>query len=165
VTPRLLGSTVRIGATINEFEVRRVNPGLVSAFGLSLQRNWEWAAQIVETLGGLVTGQTSIRSLMGPIGIAAATGDAVQQGWISLFTLMALISLNLGVFNLMPIPVLDGGHIAILAMEGLSRQDFSMKAKQKMLLAGFALLLMLMVTVIYNDLGRFQWLGGAVSGR
>jgi regulator of sigma E protease len=157
VTPRLLGSTVRIGATINEFEVRRVNPGLVGAFGLSLQRNWEWAAQIVETLGGLVTGQTSIRSLMGPIGIAAATGDAVQQGWISLFTLMALISLNLGVFNLMPIPVLDGGHIAILAMEGLSRRDFSMKVKEKMLLAGFVLLLMLMVTVIYNDLTRVQW--------
>ena len=65
---------------------------------------------------------------------------------------MAMISLNLGLLNLMPIPVLDGGHIAILALEGLSRRDFSMKVKEKMLLAGFVLLLMLMVTVIYNDL-------------
>ena len=69
-----------------------------------------------------------------------------------------MISLNLGLLNLMPIPVLDGGHIAILAIEGLSRRDFSMKVKEKMLLAGFVLLLMLMVTVIYNDLTRVQWI-------
>ena len=71
---------------------------------------------------------------------------------------MAMISLNLGLLNLMPIPVLDGGHIAILALEGVSRRDFSMKVKEKMLLAGFVLLLMLMVTVIYNDLMRIQWI-------
>ena len=71
---------------------------------------------------------------------------------------MAMISLNLGLLNLMPIPVLDGGHIAILALEGLSRRDFSMRVKEKMLLAGFVLLLMLMVTVIYNDLTRIQWI-------
>ena len=75
---------------------------------------------------------------------------------IPLFTLMAMISLNLGLMNLMPIPVLDGGHIAILALEGLARRDFSMKVKEKMLLAGFVLLLMLMVTVIYNDLMRIH---------
>ena len=67
---------------------------------------------------------------------------------------MAMISLNLGLLNLMPVPVLDGGHIAILALEGLSRRDFSMRVKEKMLLAGFVLLLTLMVTVIYNDLMR-----------
>ena len=84
---------------------------------------------------------------------------------IQLFTLMALISLNLGIMNLMPIPVLDGGHIAILALEGVSRRDFSMKVKEKMLLAGFALLLMLMVTVIYNDLMRIQWIERLVPWR
>ena len=77
---------------------------------------------------------------------------------MQLFSLMAMISLNLGLLNLMPIPVLDGGHIAILALEGVSRRDFSMKVKEKMLLAGFVLLLMLMVTVIYNDLTRIQWI-------
>ena len=78
----------------------------------------------------------------------------------SLFSLMAMISLNLGLLNLMPVPVLDGGHITILALEGLARRDFSMKVKEKMLLAGFVLLLTLMVTVIYNDLTRLQWMSG-----
>ena len=91
---------------------------------------------------------------MGPVAIAQLSGDAAQQGWSQLFGLMAMISLNLGLLNLMPIPVLDGGHIAILALEGLSRRDFSMRVKEKMLLAGFVLLLTLMVTVIYNDLMR-----------
>ena len=92
------------------------------------------------------------------LAIADLSGTAVEQGWIPLFSLMAMISLNLGLLNLMPIPVLDGGHIAILAMEGLSRRDFSMKVKEKMLLAGFVLLLMLMATVIYNDLARIAWI-------
>jgi hypothetical protein len=66
--------------------------------------------------------------------------------------------LNLGLLNLMPIPVLDGGHITILALEGLARRDFSMRVKEKLLIGGFVLLLMLMVTVIYNDLTRVQWI-------
>ena len=70
---------------------------------------------------------------------------------------MASISLNLGILNLLPIPVLDGGHIFIMAVEGLARRDFSIKVKEKMLLAGFALLMLLMVTVIYNDLTRVPW--------
>ncbi len=155
LTPRMVGSTVMIGAVINAFEMRTVDPSPVDAFVLSLERNWDWATQIVQTLGGLVTRETSVTSLMGPIGIATVTGEAAQRGWVSLFTLMALISLNLGVFNLMPIPVLDGGHITILALEGVSRRQFSMRVKGKMFLAGFAVLLMLMVTVIYNDLARF----------
>ena len=71
---------------------------------------------------------------------------------------MASISLNLGVLNLMPIPVLDGGHIAIMALEGIARRDFSAAVKEKMLLAGFVLILLLMVTVIYNDLTRISWI-------
>ena len=58
----------------------------------------------------------------------------------------------------MPIPILDGGHIAIMAMEGVSRRDFSVQLKEKMLLVGFALLMTLMVTVIYNDLTRVEWI-------
>jgi regulator of sigma E protease len=70
---------------------------------------------------------------------------------------MATISLNLGLLNLLPIPVLDGGHILILALEGVARRNFSMRVKERMLLAGFVLLLMLMITVIYNDLTRIGW--------
>jgi regulator of sigma E protease len=68
-----------------------------------------------------------------------------------------MLSLTLGLLNLMPVPVLDGGHIMILAIEGLSRRDFSTKVKEKILGAGFVLLLLLTVTVIYNDLTRLQW--------
>ena len=156
VTPRPVDGTAKIGAHLT-VESRTVNPGIVEAFKLSLDQNWEWATLIMKTLVGLLTRQTSVKQLMGPVAIADLSGTAAEQGWLPLFSLMAMISLNLGLLNLMPIPVLDGGHIAILAMEGVSRRDFSMKVKEKMLLAGFVLLLMLMVTVIYNDLTRIPW--------
>ena len=158
VTPRLSDGAPRIGATISRLELRTVEPGPIEAVKMSVDRNWDWAKLIVKTLVGLFTRDTSVKQLMGPVAIADLSGAAAEQGWIQLFTLMAMISLNLGLLNLMPIPVLDGGHITILALEGLSRRDFSMKVKEKMLLAGFVLLLMLMVTVIYNDLTRVQWI-------
>jgi regulator of sigma E protease len=68
-------------------------------------------------------------------------------------------------FNLLPVPVLDGGHIMILALEGLSRRDFSMKVKKKMLLAGLVMLLMLTATAIYNDLGRLEWVQSLLPWR
>ena len=165
VTPKKVGGIVMMGATLSPYEVRTVEPGLLEAVKLSAQKNWEWTRQIVETLGGLVTRTTSVKQLMGPVAIADLSGSAAQAGWISLFTLMAMISLNLGLLNLMPIPVLDGGHIFILGLEGLARRDFSMKVKEKMLFAGFVLLLTLMVTVIYNDLMRIQWIEKFVPWR
>jgi regulator of sigma E protease len=165
VTPRKIGGLVMVGAHISPLELRIVDPGPLEAVKLSLAKNWEWTRQIVETLVGLFTRQTSVKQLMGPVAIADLSGTAAQAGWVSLFTLMAMISLNLGLLNLMPIPVLDGGHIFILALEGLARRDFSMRVKEKMLLAGFVLLLMLMVTVIYNDLMRIQWIEKFVPWR
>jgi regulator of sigma E protease len=158
VVPKKMGDAARIGAYIHPFEQRVIEPGFFEAFAMSAQRNWDWSKLIVKTLVGLFTRDTSVKQLMGPVAIADLSGSAAQAGWIPLFSLMAMISLNLGLLNLMPIPVLDGGHIAILALEGLSRRDFSMRVKEKMLLAGFVLLLMLMVTVIYNDLTRVQWI-------
>jgi len=158
VTPRKFGDVARIGATISAYEFRTVKPTLLGAFKLSAERNWEWSTMIVRTLVGLFTRETPVKQLMGPVAIAGLSGEAAEAGWLQLFSLMAMISLNLGLLNLMPVPVLDGGHIAILALEGLSRRDFSMKLKEKMLLAGFVLLLMLMVTVIYNDLARIEWI-------
>jgi regulator of sigma E protease len=165
VTPRLDGDKGRIGADISAFEVRTVKPGPIRALTLSVQRNWEGSKLILRTLGGLLTGGTSVTQLVGPIGIADRTGVAATEGLTALLGLMAMISLNLGLLNLMPIPVLDGGHIAILALEGISRRDFSMQVKEKMLLAGFALLVLLMVTVIYNDLTRIAWIQRAIPWR
>jgi regulator of sigma E protease len=165
VTPRKIGDLVMMGAQLRPFQTKTVDPGLLNAFKLSLDRNWEWAKLIVQTLVGLFTRETSVKQLMGPVAIADLSGSAAQAGWIELFSLMAMISLNLGLLNLMPIPVLDGGHIFILALEGLARRDFSMKVKEKVLLAGFVLLLALMVTVIYNDLMRIQWIEKLVPWR
>ena len=158
VTPRQSGDKAMIGAQFSPFETRTVKPGAIDAVKLSLAKNWDWTTQIVQTLGGLFTRETSVSQLMGPVAIANLTGDAIQLGWIQLFTLMAMVSLNLGLFNLSPIPVLDGGHILILAVEGLARRDFSRKVKERMVLTGFAFLLMLMATVIYNDLMRIEWI-------
>jgi regulator of sigma E protease len=166
VVPRKIDGGILIGATISPMELKTANPGPLESLKISAEKNWEWSSMIFQTLGGLFTRETSVKQLMGPVAIAGLSGEAAQErSWIPLFTLMAMLSLNLGILNLMPIPVLDGGHIAILALEGVSRRDFSIKVKEKMLLAGFALLLMLMVTVIYNDLMRIQWIERLVPWR
>jgi regulator of sigma E protease len=164
VTPRegdtgdpKVGRKPMIGAQIRSLEVRAFQPSLLGAFKLSAEQNWKATKMIMRTLRGLFTRETPVNQLMGPVAIAGLSGEAAQAGWLSLFGLVAMISLNLGLINLMPVPVLDGGHITILALEGLARRDFSMKVKEKMLIVGFVLLLTLMVTVIYNDLTRLQW--------
>ncbi len=164
VTPRETDGVGRIGAHLRAFETVSIQPGFVQAFGMSLKQNWEWTAMIGETLVGLFTAETSPRQLVGPLGIAEVAGGAASVGWAALFGTMAMISLNLGLLNLMPIPILDGGHITILAIEGLARRDFSVRVKERMLMAGFAALMLLMVTVLYNDLRRVEWLSRLLSG-
>ncbi len=146
----------RIGIEILN-ETKLIKPGPLGAVKMSIAKNYEFAGLIYQTLVGLLTQETSPKQLMGPVAIAQLSGDAAQMGWLPYFLLMASISLNLGLLNLLPIPVLDGGHIFIMLIEGVARRDFSAKVKEKMLLAGFVVLMMLMVTVIYNDLTRVQW--------
>ena len=156
-TPEQRGDRGMLGLYVSE-PTRSFTPGPLEAIQLSVQRNIEFSGLIFRTLGGLFVGETSPRQLMGPVAIAQLSGESAQAGWLALFTLMASISLNLGLLNLLPIPVLDGGHILIMALEGIARRDFSMAVKEKMLMAGFVLLMMLMVTVIYNDLTRISWI-------
>jgi regulator of sigma E protease len=158
VTPQRQADAGVIGVQLNPFELRRVEPGPIEAVRMSLERNWEWTRLIFRTLAGLLTRETSVKQLMGPVGIAELSGGAAELGWIPLLNLMAMISLNLGLLNLLPIPVLDGGHIAILLLEGLRGRDFSVRVKERLLFAGLVVLMVLMATVIYNDLARVQWL-------
>jgi regulator of sigma E protease len=157
VVPEQRGDRGWLGVTLGD-ATKTFKPGPVDAVKLSLQRNWESSGLIFRTLGGLFTGETSVRQLQGPVGIAQLSGEAARTDFLSVLSLMAVLSLNLGLINLMPVPVLDGGHITIMALEGIARRDFSMQVKEKMLLAGFVVLMMLMVTVIYNDLTRVSWL-------
>ena len=165
ITPEMQGDRAMIGVGFSPYELEVMEPGFFEAFSMSLERNVEWSGLIFQTLAGLLTAETSPRQLVGPVGIAQLSGGAAQVGWVALFSLMAMISLNLGILNLLPIPILDGGHIFIMAMEGVTRRDFSIRVKERMLMAGFVLLMMLMVTVIYNDLTRVQWIEALMPWR
>jgi len=154
-TPAKNGKEGLLGIGIGDDTVR-IKPGVGQALELSVEKNVEYGRLIFQTLWGLATRETSPKQLMGPVAIAQLAGEAPD--FIATLTLMASLSLNLGLLNLLPIPVLDGGHIFIMALEGIARRDFSIRVKEKMLLAGFVLILMLMVTVIYNDLTRIAWI-------
>ena len=156
-TPKDRGDGAKVGLYISDPR-KTVQRGPLEAIALSIDHNIKSSGLIFRTLAGLFTGATSVRQLQGPVGIAQLSGESAQQGFITLLSLMAMLSINLGILNLMPVPVLDGGHILIMALEGIARRDFSMQVKEKMLLAGFVVLMMLMVTVIYNDLTRISWL-------
>ena len=164
ITPYKEGDQVRVGLYPKE-EMISFTPTPIQAIGMSVRRNIEMSGMILGTLRDLVTGEASPKQLMGPVGIAQLSGASAQAGWIALLSLMASISLNLGLLNLMPIPVLDGGHIFIMAIETISRRDFSLQVKEKMLFVGFVLLMTLMVTVIYNDLTRIAWIENLMPWR
>ena len=164
VTPYREGDRTMVGLGPKE-ATRSYKPTPLEAIGMSVQRNIEMSGLILNTLKDLVTGEASPKQLMGPVGIAQLSGESAQAGWIALLSLMASISLNLGLLNLMPIPVLDGGHIFIMAIETISRRDFSLQVKEKMLFVGFVLLMTLMVTVIYNDLTRIAWIENLMPWR
>ena len=155
ITPVLRGKRGVIGIGIGE-ETKTIQPGPLQAVKLSLEKNYQYGGLIFQTLVGLATRETSPKQLMGPVAIAQLSGEYAAAGWVALFSLMAMISLNLGILNLLPIPVLDGGHIFIMGIEAIARRDFSPKVKEGMLLGGFVVLVLLMVTVIYNDLMRLE---------
>lgn len=156
-TPEKSGSIGLLGIGIGD-AFKSIKPGFFEAIGMSVRKNIEYGGLIFQTVWGLLTRETSPKQLMGPVAIAQLSGETAQLGWIALFSFMAMLSLNLGIVNLLPIPVLDGGHIFIMALEGIARRDFSIPVKEKMLLAGFVVLMLLMVTVIYNDLTRVTWI-------
>ncbi len=105
----------------------------------------------LNAIGRIFRAEGSVRELSGPIDIARISGDMLRRGWVEVIALMAMISLQLGVMNLLPIPVLDGGHIAVLLIEGVARRDLSIRAKERIQQVGFAMLAALMIVVLYHD--------------
>ena len=127
--------------------------GFVAAMGQSATEIRRQTALIGEILSRLFTGRMSIRTLSGPIEIARYSGAAARtRDPFMLFWFMGIVSLQLGLLNLMPIPVLDGGHIAVLAFEGITRHDLSLKVKERMMTIGVVLLVTLMLVVITFDI-------------
>jgi len=113
-------------------------------------------AMTYKALWRLVTGRLSLKNLAGPIGIISITGKAAELGLVYLLQLTALISATLGIFNLLPFPALDGGHLMFLVIEGIRRKPVSLNVQGRATQIGFLLLMVLMVVVMYNDLNNLQ---------
>ena len=109
---------------------------------------------IVMSISMLISGDASIKDIGGPIMIAQLAGEVARAGWIALLTFMALISCNLAFINILPIPGLDGGHILIIVIEGIIRRKLTVKTRMVIQQIGMAFLLLLIVTVIVNDISR-----------
>jgi regulator of sigma E protease len=109
-------------------------------------------ATILAVLKGLFTGKVSVRDLAGPVGIARVSGQAAERGPLELLTLTAAISLNLGILNLLPIPILDGGHVLLLLIEGGMRRDLSLAFKERFVQVGLVFLLGIFAFVMYSDI-------------
>jgi regulator of sigma E protease len=109
---------------------------------------------IGDVVGGLFRGQLSFRDLAGPVGIVQMSGQAAKRGPLTLIQWMAYISLNLGLLNLLPIPILDGGHVLMLAIEGTLRRDLSLAAKERFVQVGLVFLLGVFAFVMYSDILR-----------
>ena len=132
--------------------VRKI--GSIEAIGVGLQDMWNSAGSIFRSLGMLVQGK-GLEGLSGPIGIYKVTDQVVSYGLSAYLALFALISLNIGIFNLIPIPALDGGRILILLLEGLFRRKIPTKWVEGVIVASFVLLIGIMILATYNDITRY----------
>jgi regulator of sigma E protease len=151
VQPVLVEKRYRIGIGTMQMKVKTLP--FAAAFNLSLKKNRENALLILELVRKMAERKISMRSIEGPIRIGQAAGEAARsKGWTPLMGLTAAISLNLGIFNLLPIPILDGGVILFLLIEGVMRRDISMNIKERVYQAAFVFLVLFAVMVIYNDL-------------
>jgi regulator of sigma E protease len=130
--------------------IRKLGP--VAAVAAGAQECYRMTQETFRVIGRLLSRKASIRQVSGPIDIARISGEAAKSGLNSLVWLMGLISLQLGIFNLLPIPILDGGHLSIIAVESTIRRDLSIKVKERILEVGFYLIILLFVVIMFNDI-------------
>jgi regulator of sigma E protease len=125
------------------------------ALSRSIDQNEKYAMLLIELVQRMVERKVSVKMMSGPIEIARYSGEAAREpGWTPLLLLMAGISLNLGIFNLFPIPILDGGVIMLLLIEGLMRRDISLRIKERIYQAAFVFLVLFAAMVIFNDITK-----------
>jgi regulator of sigma E protease len=142
-----IGIAFKFASTVRSYSV----PEAITKAG---ETNLILAGKMLYTVGDLFTGRVSLKQVQGPLGIVQESSRAAKQGFGNLVSLMALVSLSLGVLNLLPIPILDGGQITMLAIEGLLRHDLSLKIKERVVTAGMVFLLVVFLLVMYNDVLR-----------
>ena len=127
---------------------------LPGALRQSVQENVRSAGLIFQVLEGVVERRISAKLLTGPVGIGQMAGQAAKQGPSAFIMLMSMVSLNLAVINLMPLPILDGGSVVMLIIEMVMRRDLSMSVKEAVFKVGFVFIMMLVAFVLYNDITK-----------
>lgn len=142
----------RIGITRPPMPTITVHRNPLEAIWGALERSVVTTGRLFDLIGKMVTGRMSTKAVSGPVEIAAISGKTAEQGIIPLLNLMAFISLNLGIFNLLPLPILDGGNIFILAIEGIFRRDLSLKTKEWIMKIGIVFILLLFALILYQDI-------------
>ena len=153
LTPEKQDGRGIVGVVIAEFHFQRFGP--VEAFAQSARYNWDITVQIYEFVGKLFERRISAKSTLGgPIQIATYSGKAARRSFKDLVFFMALLSLNLCIFNMLPLPILDGGQILILLVESTLRRDLSLQVKERMIQVGLVAIVALMVMALYFDLTK-----------
>lgn len=138
-------------------EIVRYNP--IEASWMGVQKTYELTGQILGHLGKLITGEGNVKDLSGPLRIAQVSGEAAQSGFENLIYLMAVLSVNLGLINLFPIPMLDGGHLVFYAAEAIRGKPLSEKVQEYGFRVGLTLVLGLMIFATWNDLAQLNVFG------
>jgi len=172
------GSTIQVRATPRNVDgqgklgIPPPNPTVLKRLGLpralaqAVRENVRMTRLTFVVIGRMLSGRASLRQMSGPIDIARFSGAAARTGTVSFIWLLGMISLQLAIFNLLPIPVLDGGHLAVIGVESALRRDFSDRTKERILNIGFWLIIMLVVVVLFNDIAKnFPVLDGLIPGR
>ncbi len=136
------------------FDVITTQLSFPEALRASVRQNVKGATLIFQFLSGIIERRMSAKNLEGPIGIARLSGEAAREGPSAFIMLMAMVSLNLAIFNLLPIPILDGGVILLLMIEMVMRRDMSMQVKETVFKLGFVVIMALVAFVIYNDISK-----------
>jgi len=137
-----------------KWHIQKTSLSFPAALQESLRQNRKYGMLIVDLLGGIIERRMPAKNLQGPVGIAQQAKQAAREGPAAFLTLMSLVSLNLAILNLLPIPILDGAMILTLLIEMIMGRDISLNLKEAMLKLGFIFLMMLMVFVLYNDIAR-----------
>ena len=136
-------------------KLEKYKPDFVEAVGLSFKQTYVVAKSMVVGIGQMVTGKSSAE-VAGPIGVAQMAGEVAQLGLMPLLQFAAFLSINLGLINLLPVPVLDGGHLVTLAIEGLRGKPLNKKHLQFVQMIGFALLMLLFLVATFKDISRLK---------
>jgi len=138
-------------------EIIEIRHGFFKSFSLSAIKTWDLTVLTYKALWRMITGKLSFRdSVTGPLGIFYITSKAAKVGFIAVLHLIAVLSISLGIFNLLPLPVLDGGHILFLGLEKIRRKPLSAKAERIVTQFGFTLIMALAIIVTLNDIIKFK---------